>query len=190
MKEFRETLYTYSGVAAFPIGAPTLLDIAVGLSREGRFAGQGVRWFPVVLHSFVVADLLPPRLKLHGLLHDCDECLTGDLPKPFKTPTFEKLEEKIRKLIYRSQKLPYPTPEQHAIIKEADQKSLQGEVYTVGTRALQLAYDRCPEAEELVLRYLADFPPTECLHSDGKAVVEFLRRYHLYRGFLEETNAN
>ena len=69
----RGTLYTYSGKIAFPGGAPSLLDTAISLSREGRFAGAGQRFFPVALHSFVVADLLPPHLQFDGLMHDSPE---------------------------------------------------------------------------------------------------------------------
>src|ERR1700676_2252398 len=76
----RGTLYTYSGKVGFPEGAPSLLDMAVSLSREGRFAGAGLRFFPVALHSFVVADLLPDHLKWDGLIHDSPEVITGDTP--------------------------------------------------------------------------------------------------------------
>jgi hypothetical protein len=174
-------LYTYNGKIAFPGGAPTLLDIAIGLSREGRFAGQGVSWWPVILHTFVVCDLLPKRLKIHGLLHDSEESITGDIPKPLKTEAENVLGETIRKSIYRSNKLAYPTAKQWALIKIADHRALCGEVYTVGTRFLQGVYHHDPEVEALCLKYAAEFPPNECLSPDGRAPMEFLSRYNVYR---------
>lgn len=176
----RGKLYTYSGCIAFPGGAPTLLDMAVALSRECRYAGNGMRWWPVTLHTFVVCDLLPKHLKLDGLLHDSPECVTGDAPKPTKTDQFEELEESLLVAIYESMKLPFPTPEARAAVHRADQQTLDGEVYTVGTRALQAEHDRCPKAENLVMKYLAEYPPMECITPDGRAPMEFMRRFRLY----------
>ena len=85
----RGVLYTYSGKIAFPGGAPSLLDTAVSLSREGRFAGAGQRFFPVALHSFVAADLLPPIFNSTGLCMT-PEVITGDTPKPAKTDEIEE----------------------------------------------------------------------------------------------------
>lgn len=176
----RHTLYTYSGRISYPNGAPSLFDIAVSLSREGRYAGAGMRWWPVVLHTFVVCDLLPDPLKIHGLLHDSPECITGDVPKPVKTPAVEALERRLTTNIYRNFGIALPTKKEHAIVKEADVKTLCGEVYTVGTQALQQIYARCPEAETLVVKYLAEFPPMECISPDGRAPVEFMRRFRMY----------
>src|ERR1700678_1908401 len=102
MTEHRGTLYTYSGKIAFPGGAPSLFDTAVALSREGRFAGAGQRFFPVALHTFVVCDLLPTSLQFDGLLHDSPEVVTGDTPKPAKSDEIEKFEEELLRGIYAS----------------------------------------------------------------------------------------
>lgn len=180
----RGVLYTYSGTVSFPDGAPTLLDVAVSLSRICRYAGAGMRWWPVVLHTFVVCDLLPPELRLHGLLHDSPECITNDVPKPVKTDAIEELEEKLTASIYKAWGLKLPTAAQHELIKKADKDALRGEVYTVGTQALQQIYDRCPKAEKLVVKYLAQYPPMECITPDGRAPIEFMRRYRLYSDLL------
>ena len=180
----RGFLYTYSGCIALPDGAPTLLDVAVALSRECRYAGNGMRWWPVSLHCFCVADLLPPKLKLHGLLHDASECVTGDVPKPVKTDEIEAFEDMVQERFYASLKLTMPTADEWLNVKRADQDVMRGEVYTVGTQALQEVYERRPRAEALVLKYLAEFPPLECISPDGRAPIEFLRRYWVYRDML------
>ncbi len=184
----RGTLYTYSGRISVPDGAPNLFDIAVSLSREGRYAGAGMRWWPVALHTFVVCDLLPCALKIHGLGHDSPECITGDVPKPVKTDEIEQFEERLLAQIYEhTWGIPLPTENESLLIKEADVKALCGEVYTVGTRRLQDEYPRCPEAEELVLKYLAEFPPMECINPDGRCAIEFMRRFRVYMDMYKST---
>jgi 5'-deoxynucleotidase YfbR-like HD superfamily hydrolase len=180
------TLYTYSGKIAFPEVAPSLMDIAISLSREGRYAGAGMRWWPVVLHTFVVCDLLPPQLKLHGLLHDASETITGDVPKPAKTDAVEHLEKKITESIYRHFGIGMPNEDQRRQVKEADRKTFRGEIYTVGTQALQEHYERCPEAEELVYKYVREFDYKDCLDAGGRAPIEFMRRFRLYKDMLTQ----
>lgn len=180
----RGILYTYSGRVAYPEGAPTLQDIGVSLSREGRYAGAGLRWWPVMLHTFVVCDLLPKPLKLHGLLHDSGECITGDIPKPVKTDEIERFEDNVKKVIYKSLGLQRPTKAEWRRVKRADGEALRGEVYTVGTQALQGVYSRYPKAEDLVIKYLEKFPPEECLSPDGRAPIEFLKRFRMYSDWL------
>lgn len=140
-----------------------------------------MRWWPVTLHCFCVADLLPAHLKLDGLLHDAPECITGDMPKPVKTDEMEAFEERLLVNVYKSFELRMPSPAQRVIIKQADKRVLRGEVYTVGTQALQGVYGRYPRAERLVVRYLAEFPPLECISPDGRAPIEFMRRFRMYK---------
>lgn len=175
------TLYTYSGKISFPNGAPSVFDMAVALSRECRYAGAGMRWWPVVLHTFVVCDMLPNALKIHGLMHDGSETITGDVPKPIKTTAIEAFEKKLTRSIYKNVvQIPEPSPKEKIIIKAADVQALCGEVYTVGTRRLQDEFPRCPEAEELILKYLAEYPPLECIDAGGRAPIEFMRRFRVY----------
>lgn len=183
--EHRGTLCTYTGKISFPDGCPTLLDIAVSLGREGRYAGAGVRWWPVILHTFVVCDLLPSSLKMDGLIHDAPECITGDVPKPVKTDEIEQMEEVLLTSFYRGFKLRFPSPEQRKIVKQADVAAFRGEVYTVGTQALQQEVTRSEQAEELVMKYTTDYPPLECLNPDGRAVIEYMRRFRIYRDMME-----
>lgn len=177
----RGNLYTYSGKIAFPGGAPTLMDIAISLSREGRYVGQGMRFWPVSLHTFVVCDMLPPYLKLHGLLHDSSECITGDVPKPVKTDAIEAFEIEVLTAIYKSFDLTMPTEEEHKLIKVEDKKALRGEVYTVGTQSLQMIHERCPEAETLVRKYVGLYTYADCLDAGGKVPIDFMCKFREYK---------
>lgn len=181
----RGTLYTYSGRINFPGGAPSIMDMAISLSREGRYVGAGLRFWPVALHTFVVCDMLPAPLKLHGLLHDSAEVITGDVPKPSKTDQIEALEVELVRGIYTTHKLTLPTTEEHTVIKEADTKALRGEIYIVGTQALQELYPRCPEAEVLVRKYVAEYNYADMLDAGGRVPIEFMCRYREYRDLYE-----
>lgn len=58
-----------------------LLDIATSICNLNRAAGR-FNW-TVGQHSLLVASLLPPELRLEGLLHDAHEAITGDIPTPW-----------------------------------------------------------------------------------------------------------
>jgi hypothetical protein len=178
------TLYTYSGRVAFPGGAPSLLDIAISLSREGRYCGHGLRFWPVVLHVFAVCDLLPPALKFYGLNHDDAESVTGDTPKPSKGQTVAQLEDALLSAMYKSFGVCLPSPEEYAIIKQADNAVLRGEVFTVGTQALQEVYERHPQAEEIVLHYANLYSYADYLEAGGRVPMEFIRRFREYKTLL------
>lgn len=70
-----------------------IIDIALGLSAEARYAGATI-WegrpcvYNVADHSVRVAQVLVrsghPELALEGLLHDGEEYVCKDLPKPVK----------------------------------------------------------------------------------------------------------
>jgi 5'-deoxynucleotidase YfbR-like HD superfamily hydrolase len=185
-QKHRGNLYTYSGKIAFPGGAPSLMDIAISLSREGRYVGQGMRFWPVALHTFVVCDMLPPYLKLHGLLHDSSECITGDVPKPVKTDAIEAFEVEVLTAIYKSLGLTMPTEEEHKLVKVEDRKALRGEVYTVGTQSLQEINERCPEAEVLIRKYIGMYTYTDCLEASGKVPIDFMCRFREYKDLQKE----
>jgi hypothetical protein len=178
--------YTYSGrKVGIGIGSPTIFDVAIALARECRYACNGLRWYPVALHTFVVCDMLPQPLKLHGLLHDGTESITGDLPRPYKTDAFIRMEHKLHRQFYTDWGLPYPTKAEYTIVKRADNNALFGEVHTIGSYGLQELYpERCKQAEDLTMLYIEKYPPMECLVPSGLAVVEFMRRYHEYKEYL------
>lgn len=177
----RGFLYTYSGKLAYPGGAPSLLDIAVSLSREGRYAGAGQRWWPVALHTFVACDLLPKHLQLDGLLHDSPETITGDTPKPSKTDEIEAFEEELLRGIYPSLNISFPCELDRATVKGADRAAFRGEVYTVGNHALKEFNERAPEAEDRIMHYVREYSYADMLEASGRVPLEFMRRFYVYR---------
>jgi hypothetical protein len=178
------TLFTYTGKVAFPSGSPSLLDIAISLSREGRYCGHGLRFWPVALHVFAVSDLLPNELKFDGLNHDDPECIIGDTPKPAKSQSVGKFEEELLSVMYRSFGVTLPTSEEHAAVKQADKAVLRGEVFTVGTQALQETSERHPQAEAIVQHYADLYSYADCLEAGGKVPIEFIRRFRTYKDLL------
>ena len=79
----------FSSIDAIRKSRVTLDDIARGLSRINRFAGQTKAPVTVAQHSLIVANLMFNRYKsstasLIGLLHDAHEAFTSDVPLPTK----------------------------------------------------------------------------------------------------------
>lgn len=62
----------------------SLDDIARGLARAPRYAGQTERPYSVLQHSLLVAHMVEPRHRLHALLHDAPEAYLCDVPSPAK----------------------------------------------------------------------------------------------------------
>ena len=187
MSSNRGTLYTYSGKIAFPGGAPSLLDTAISLSREGRFAGAGRRFFSVALHTFVVCDLLGPALQFDGLLHDSPEVITGDTPKPAKTEEIEEFEEELLRANYAYYGVTFPNSFDRAAVKAADRLAFRGEIYTTGNVALQDFNAPCPEAEELIFKYVKEYTYEDMLEASGRVPMEFMRRFRQYKLQLDKS---
>jgi hypothetical protein len=108
-------------------GAPSIRDIAVQLMRLDRFGGAGVAFWPVGLHSMLVAAMLPPELEHHGLLHDSPECCVADVPRPFKTDAARAVEARLMTRIYSSLGIVLPTPEEAKLIHAADIRAVNAE---------------------------------------------------------------
>ena len=172
-------IYTYEGKVEFPDSAPSIKSIAVSLSRESRYAGASLYWWPVALHTFVVCDLLPDCLKIHGLLHDASECVTGDIPKPAKSTEVSLLEDRLQDAIYRELGV-NPCFDRKAV-HDADLRALHGEVHSVGTVSLRSIYPQDNYARKLVWYYLGLYSPKDCIDPEGLCVEEFLRRFLKYK---------
>ncbi|MFG1319866.1 hypothetical protein [Xanthobacter autotrophicus] len=93
-------------------------DIAAHLAKACRFAGACHVPYSVAQHSVVVADQLPPTLRLYGLLHDAHEAYIGDIPAPMKAAlavhngreVLRSIVEMHDAAIHAAAGLPWPPP--------------------------------------------------------------------------------
>lgn len=161
-------------------GAPQPVDLAQALPRICRFAGNGWEWFPVALHTFVVADLLPAHLKIYGLTHDGPEVVGNDVPKPVKSEETEAMEHGINDRFLSSVGLPRLTKELEELVKNADHRAMHGEVHTLGPVHLRGDYPHDAVTEKMVLEYFNRYSVVDCTARGGPVAQEFLRRYQLY----------
>jgi hypothetical protein len=79
-----------------------IADIALGLSREGRWANQ-TRWpYSVAQHSVLVSQVCPT---LQALFHDAHETYLRDMPLPIKShPAFtfyREVEDRLMAAVLR-----------------------------------------------------------------------------------------
>lgn len=100
-------------------------DIASGLSKECRFAGQTKEdvFVSVAQHAVIVSYLVPPEVAFEALHHDSSEAYTGDIPTPMKhlLPDFIKMENRVQKHVYDKLGIVVTN---HPLIKEADSVAL------------------------------------------------------------------
>ena len=61
-----------------------ITDIARALAYQPRWAGATREFYSVAEHSVLVSRLVPPQFAFDGLMHDCDEAISGDLPSCVK----------------------------------------------------------------------------------------------------------
>ena len=168
---------TLSGNVGNQSGVLDVEKAASALGKICRYAGNCRTFWSVLQHSLVVEDLAPDRIKLLALVHDVSETAISDVPSPFKVPELENIEKKIQNRLYESLGLT-PTKEDLEDLKTADRRALRGEVWTLGGDELRRFYpERDLEAEEIVMRYVHRFVPQDTLQSDGRAVIEFVRRF-------------
>lgn len=104
-----------------------IIDIAVALSRECRYAGHASHFYSVAQHSVLCSRLVQPELAIEALLHDAAEAYIKDIPTPLKRilPDYNVIEERFDIAIRRHFNLP-ETPS--AAIKVADNILLVTEV--------------------------------------------------------------
>jgi len=121
-------MHTLSG-RRFDLGstfAPSIPDVAIGLSRIPRWAGSTVRPWSVLQHSLAarqLAGLLDEHSQLYALWHDSEEMATGDIPSPFKAPEQRELGRTLRIWLFRQTLgLPYPSEGIQAVVKEIDDR--------------------------------------------------------------------
>jgi len=94
-----------------------IVDIAHHLSHLCRFTGACKDFYSVADHSIRVAELLPHKLRLAGLLHDAAEAYTNDISRPVKyTHKLQETETIIKGAIAKKFWVDFSDPR----IKEAD----------------------------------------------------------------------
>ncbi len=115
------------------------VDIAAGLSKAARFAGQTREFYSVAQHSLLVAKMVPFRFALSALMHDAAEAYLGDIPSPLKQllPDFKLIERRVEQAIADRFALVFPFPPE---IKHADLRALKTEREDLMPEAL----DRIP----------------------------------------------
>lgn len=86
-------------------------DIALGISREGRFANQCREFYSVAQHSVLASLNVPLEYALEALLHDATEAFIKDLPSPLKgmLPEYSRIERILDRAIRRKFGLPEET---------------------------------------------------------------------------------
>lgn len=74
-----------------------IMDIARGLSREARFAGQTKKMYTVAQHSVGCSHLVSRDYRLEALLHDAAEAYCKDIPSPLKhlLPDYKRIHERV-----------------------------------------------------------------------------------------------
>jgi len=103
----------------------TIYDIAIGLSRQVRWAGQTYHPINVAQHSVLVCALAPKAHKAAALLHDAAEAYLGDVCKPVKHligKKFARLEDRLLRAVFERFSLPYGQLE---LIKPYDLKVME-----------------------------------------------------------------
>lgn len=172
-------------------GAPTIDDIARGLSRMPRFAGQTHFLWTVADHSVVCMRLAEELLQeglfvdgysnrsalpfeLHALLHDAHEALTGDIPTTFKTDDMRELQNRLDVRIYHKLLLPFPTNRERAAIKTIDRVMLLAEarVCTPSATYERIVSDSGGGPTTMSVRVVEEY-----LHADRDPQEAFLESY-------------
>lgn len=153
--------------------APTLRDMAVGLSRIPRFGGQTLLLWTVGQHLLACAAYVRMghggmELELDVLLHDAHEAMTSDIPTTWKTDDMRALQKTLDRRIYNAFGLSLPSESQAAEIGAVDRELLLAEAFWVAPtptyERICVEMDRraSPEACEAV-RQVLDWaaPPAE-----------------------------
>lgn len=172
---------TFSGNRFYPleprIDHVAIEDIAHGLAYQCRFNGQTREFYSVAQHSLIVAELVPPPLRLAALLHDAAEAYLGDMVKPLKVlmPEFSALEERVSAIIADTFGIDFSD---YAPIKHADLTALATE-----------KRDLMPHSAErwAYLDDIAALPAVIVPLSPGDAKNGFLAAFQRYRA--ERTQA-
>lgn len=110
-----------------------IVDIAVALSHQCRYAGHTREHYSVASHSLIIANTLDlldyaPEVVIWGLLHDAAEAYVTDIPWPLKAaglvPELSRVEKAIMAAVVAKFGLPETEP---PIVKDLDLEILDVE---------------------------------------------------------------
>lgn len=114
-------------------GLVRLDDIGWSLSRQCRFNGNTRHFYSVADHSLYVGNLLPPEIRIYGLLHDAHEAYIGDIPSPVKDligkERILQIERGIDAAIFEALGLSTPSREIMDLVHHADILARRVEAY-------------------------------------------------------------
>jgi hypothetical protein len=134
-------MITHSGQAIFPKGSehydpasvPTIADIARGLGRMVRFAGQTKDYYTVLCHTLTVGEITTPDARIYALLHDAPEAIVGDVPSTWKTNAAVVRENELMEAICVANGIAWPPPKDlWEKVKAADAAALGAEAHALG----------------------------------------------------------
>lgn len=155
----------------FPPVAPSLDDIAVGLSRINRFAGQTKHLYSVLQHSFVVSELVSDAARVYALLHDAPECVVSDVPTTWKTDAAREYEFELMRRICLEHNLVWPAPEElWDEVKHIDGVVLAAEAHVLGHNEASVWWPRSKWCE---YTYTAEYKTIVYLDSTVGRLCEF-----------------
>jgi hypothetical protein len=146
-------IQTWSGRTMWPLSPRAedfeIMDIAIGLARENRYGKQTIKPYKVAEHSVVVSVLVGKfargngmseecavLLEREGLLHDCDEGILPDMPRPLKHEPAMRMDQfrlagkRIRECAFGKFGIT-STKESHEIIDAIDKRLVLDEVRQV-----------------------------------------------------------
>lgn len=111
---------------------PSLQDMGYGLSQIVRYAGATTTPWTVLQHSYACYHYAarqhwPWIARLHCLLHDAHEAVTGDVTNSWKTPDLRALQDNLDERIWASIGIAPPGGLVAAMVKLADLAVLSAE---------------------------------------------------------------
>lgn len=172
-------MITYSGVHIQKVGqvegTPTAIDIAVHAGRMGRFGGAV--WEPNLTH-FVFVGIMAFRRSgkavnlIAGFVHDAHECVTGEVPRPFKCECMRREQKALDARIY-PRFIPHGLDKvDHDLIKKCDDDACDIEAAVLGL----------PNYAAIEIEYTEDYRGRKEIHNgDGdKYLFEQLLRGPFY----------
>lgn len=147
-------------------------DIALGLARQPRYAGQGKFFYSVAQHSIYVATQVSPDARIHGLLHDAPEAYMGDVPGPLKKLIgwqFEDIERELNRAIWRGLQLSPPSDKEWKEVMAVDRGLLNTESTSLFTKNMW----RINDVDDVHVRIIE--------MSEQETIDIFLAYYHSIR---------